>query len=88
MVTDQVKDKHIYFTTIKETTYENASPFQAVDCGQACEFLKEDSLSDDDNASWNPNNDMNDFNESIDNVPQTYIDPQMNKAEYVNLSLN
>lgn len=93
VVTDQVKDEHTYLTTKKETNYENTIPFQTVNCGYACEFLEEDSLSDktnafNDNASWDLNNDKNDFKESIDSVPQTYINPQTNKAEYINLSLN
>ncbi|XP_052105996.1 uncharacterized protein LOC127738697 isoform X2 [Mytilus californianus] len=93
LVTDQVKDDHVYLTTKKESNYENAIPFQNVACGHACEFLEEDSLSDktnahDDQENWNLKYEVNDFNETNDSVPHTYIYPQMNKAVYINLSLN
>ncbi|CAC5422324.1 unnamed protein product [Mytilus coruscus] len=93
MVTDQVKDEHVYLTTKKESNYENIIPYQNVACGHACECFEADSLPDktnahDDHANWNLNNDMNDFNETNDSVPHTYIYPQINKAEYINLSLN
>ncbi|CAC5387656.1 unnamed protein product [Mytilus coruscus] len=65
---------------------------QIVACGHACEFLEEVSLPDktnahDDQENWNLNYDVNDFIETNDSVPPTYINPQMNKAEYINLSL-
>ncbi|CAC5417797.1 unnamed protein product [Mytilus coruscus] len=90
VLTDQVNDDHVYLTTKKESKYENAIPFQNFACGHDCEFLQEDSLSDktnahDDPENWNLNYDFNETNES---VPHTYIYPQMNKAEYINLTLN
>ncbi|VDI34014.1 Hypothetical predicted protein [Mytilus galloprovincialis] len=93
VVTDQEKDEHDYLTTKKESNYENSISFQNVACGHACENQDENTLSNktnvhDEITSWNLNYDMNDFNETNDSVPQTYINPQMNKAEYVNLSLN
>lgn len=93
VVTDQVKDEHDYLTTKKESNYENAISFENVACGHASEKLEENTLSNktnvhDEIASWNLNYDTNDFRETNDSVPQTYINQQMNKAENVNLSLN
>ncbi|VDI57194.1 Hypothetical predicted protein [Mytilus galloprovincialis] len=93
VVTDQEKDDHVYLTTKKNSNYENAVPFQNIACGHACDFLKEDSQSDktnayDDHENFNLIYDVNECKEQNDSVPQIYIYPQINKAEYVNLSLN
>ncbi|VDI35763.1 Hypothetical predicted protein [Mytilus galloprovincialis] len=93
VVTDQVKDEHDYLTNKTESNYENSISFQNIACGHASENLEENTLSDkskvnDEITSWNLNYDMNDFNETKDSMPQTYINPKMNKTEYVNLLLN
>lgn len=93
VVTDQVKDDHVYLNTKKESNYENAVPFQTVDCGHACELLEEESLSHkinahNDHENRNLDYDTGDSNETHNNVPQIDIYPQMNKAEYINLSIN
>ncbi|CAG2196317.1 unnamed protein product [Mytilus edulis] len=92
VVTGQVKDDQVYLPTKNKSDYENAILFQNVACEHAYEFLEEDSLSDktnahDDYENRNRNYYVNDFNESNENVPHTFIYPQINKAEYINLSL-
>ncbi|XP_063427158.1 protein turtle homolog B-like [Mytilus trossulus] len=92
VVTDQVKDEHVYLNTKKESNYENTIPFENIACGHACDYL-DDSLSDkrnalDDHEYLNLNNDVNDFNVKNERVTQCFINPRMNEAEYINLSLN
>ncbi|VDH92659.1 Hypothetical predicted protein [Mytilus galloprovincialis] len=89
------EDGHVYLTTKQKSDHANVIPFQNVDFGQACELLEEDYLSDtdktnahDEHENLNLNNHVNDINETNDSVPQTFINPQINKAEYTNLSLN
>lgn len=90
VVTDQVKEDHIYLNTKKESNYENTTPTQTVACGHACEFLEKDSLSDTSNAHEEHENlNLNyDVNVKSESVSQVYIYPQRIKADYVNLSLN
>lgn len=94
MVTGQIKDEHVYLTTKKESNYEKSVPTQNVACGHACEILEEDSLSDtdetnahDEHENLNLNYDVNDINETNDSLPQPNVNPQTNKAEYINLLL-
>ncbi|CAG2228708.1 unnamed protein product [Mytilus edulis] len=73
-VTDQVKDEHDYLITIKVSNYENSISFQNVACVHACENLEEYSQSDKTNAhneqeNGNLNYDVNDINETNENVP-------------------
>lgn len=82
---------HVYLTTKQKSDHANVLiPFQNVVCGHAREILEEDSLSDETNAHDEQKNYnlKNDSTVTIESVPQTYIYPQMNKANYINLSLN